>query len=235
MATAPALEKLPKRLLRKAMPVVMLTLWLASVFGSAGTLRWPRGWITIAAFLVSVTILVLLVRHYDPALLAERRKFRFKDAKRFDRIVLRIMQVLMVAEWWIAGLDAVRFRWTEIPFAAVYPGIFMMLGAFALITWVLAVNPHAEGVVRIQNDRGHRVISSGPYRFVRHPMYFGFLFLFPAIAIVLGSVWALAPAAAIGVLLVIRTVLEDRTLRRELPGYEEYAASARYRLIPGVW
>jgi protein-S-isoprenylcysteine O-methyltransferase Ste14 len=90
-------------------------------------------------------------------------------------------------------------------------------------------------MVRIQEDRGHQVVTGGPYRYVRHPMYVGIILLFPCMALFLGSWWALVPASLIAILMVIRTALEDRTLRAELPGYAEYAQRVRYRLLPGVW
>src|SRR3954453_10940580 len=99
----------------------------------------------------------------------------------------------------------------------------------------MALNPYAETTVRIQSDRGHTVISSGPYRLVRHPMYVGSSLMYPGTALMLASKWALLLSAVMAVLLLVRTALEDRTLRRELAGYEQYAVTTRYRLIPGVW
>jgi protein-S-isoprenylcysteine O-methyltransferase Ste14 len=112
-----------------------------------------------------------------------------------------------------------------------------LYGFFALlITWAMAVNPHFEKTVRIQRELGHQVIDSGPYRIVRHPGYvgtvFGFLLSPP---LLLGSWWAFVPALGAVALVIIRTVLEERTLRSELPGYEDYARRVRYRLIPGIW
>jgi protein-S-isoprenylcysteine O-methyltransferase Ste14 len=107
--------------------------------------------------------------------------------------------------------------------------------AMALITWAMMANPHAETTVRIQTDRDHKAVTSGPYRIVRHPMYVGAILMYPAAALMFGSMWALAISGLIAILFVWRTALEDRTLRRELPGYEEFAALTRYRLIPGLW
>jgi len=107
--------------------------------------------------------------------------------------------------------------------------------ALALITWVMLVNPFAEKTVRIQTDRGHTVVTSGPYRFVRHPMYVGLILLFVSTTFVWGSVWALRLTAIMAVLIIWRTACEDRTLRQDLPGYEQYAGVTRYRLLPGLW
>ena len=99
----------------------------------------------------------------------------------------------------------------------------------------MVVNPFFEKTVRIQTDRGHRVVDTGPYAYVRHPGYVGFLGWILAAPLLLASVWAIVPALISVVGLVIRTALEDRTLRAELPGYPEYAARVRFRLIPGMW
>jgi protein-S-isoprenylcysteine O-methyltransferase Ste14 len=103
------------------------------------------------------------------------------------------------------------------------------------MAWSMAVNRHAETTVRIQTDREHTVLATGPYRFVRHPMYVGAMLLYAGSALVLGSFWALVTAGLIAAALVVRTSLEERTLRRELPGYEDFTSRTRYRLIPGVW
>ena len=121
------------------------------------------------------------------------------------------------------------------PFWTVYPGIGGFIVSAVLITWVLVKNPHAESSVRIQKDRGHSVIASGPYRLVRHPMYVGLIQLHQSMALILGSMWAMALAGLITILFLWRTALEDQTLRQELPGYEEYATVTRYRLMPGIW
>jgi protein-S-isoprenylcysteine O-methyltransferase Ste14 len=117
----------------------------------------------------------------------------------------------------------------------VYPGIGLLISSAILITWALVKNPHAESSVRIQNDRDHIVIASGPYRLVRHPMYVGLVQLHLSMALILGSIWNLVSAGLITILLLWRTAREDQTLRRELPGYEAYTTVTRYRVMPGIW
>jgi protein-S-isoprenylcysteine O-methyltransferase Ste14 len=99
----------------------------------------------------------------------------------------------------------------------------------------MIANPFAEKTVRVQTERGHHVISTGPYAIVRHPMYLGVVLMFMAVPLVLGSAWTFTPVVAMTLLLIIRTVLEERLLRRDLPGYEEYMARTRRRLLPGIW
>jgi protein-S-isoprenylcysteine O-methyltransferase Ste14 len=103
------------------------------------------------------------------------------------------------------------------------------------ITWAMRSNPFFSSTVRIQQERGHQVVSAGPYRWMRHPGYVGVVFHYLAMPLVFGSLWAYLPVALLFVITVIRTALEDRTLQSELPGYREYAQSVRYRLLPGVW
>jgi len=101
--------------------------------------------------------------------------------------------------------------------------------------WAMSANAYLSTMVRIQDDRGHQVVTTGPYRYVRHPMYVGTIFFGLCMPLFLGSWWTFVPCGLIVILFIIRTALEDRTLRDELPGYAEYAERVRYRLLPGVW
>ena len=135
----------------------------------------------------------------------------------------------------VAGMDAGRYAWSPLPGWTAWPGIALFVAGSAVTTWAMALNRHAEGTVRIQSDREHAVITDGPYRFVRHPIYVGTIAGLPAVALVLGSAWALVPMALVIVLFVWRTALEDRALRQELAGYEDYVRMTPFRLVPGVW
>lgn len=114
-------------------------------------------------------------------------------------------------------------------------GYALLVGGIAATAWAQAVNPFFEPGVRIQSERGQRPISNGPYRFIRHPGYAGAIAIFAGIALALASWWALIPAGVASALLIVRTGLEDRLLRRELPGYQAYADRTRFRLAPGLW
>jgi protein-S-isoprenylcysteine O-methyltransferase Ste14 len=135
----------------------------------------------------------------------------------------------------VAGLDH-RYGWSAPGSPVVYiAGDLIVAGAFALLAWSMVVNRHFEGTVRIQEGRGHQVISSGPYRYVRHPGYAAVILTFMGTGLAVGS-WAGLLVGALGsILFVVRTALEDRTLQAELPGYTEFARQTRYRLLPGVW
>jgi protein-S-isoprenylcysteine O-methyltransferase Ste14 len=151
-------------------------------------------------------------------------------------VILRIYVLLLFAVVVVAGLDVVRYHWTAaLPFATVYVGVLLNVLTTVPVLWALMVNPFAEAAVRIQKERQHVAITKGPYGFVRHPMYTGLILGSASPPLILGSAWALVPAALTMVLFLVRTALEDRTLRAELPGYAEYAQQTRYRLVPGIW
>jgi protein-S-isoprenylcysteine O-methyltransferase Ste14 len=126
-------------------------------------------------------------------------------------------------------------RWSDVPLFVVLIGYVLLVGGIAVTAWAQAVNPFFEPGVRIQTERSQRVITSGPYRFVRHPGYSAAIVMFAGIPLALGSWWALLPAALAIAVLVLRTGLEDRLLRSELSGYAEYVRRTRYRLVPGLW
>lgn len=210
--------------------------WMIStVFLGAGTIHWVRGWICVALWTISLTFVGLLTQRRNPQLMKERAKWRRKDTKPFDKVFLAAYMPFVFTQPAIAGMDAVRFHWSSLPFGYVYVGSVIYLLAMTLIAWVLCSNPYAETSVRIQHDRGHTVVTTGPYRFVRHPMYVGAILMYLSTPLVWGSLWALAVGGVIAVLFVIRTALEDKTLRQELPGYEDFAAQTLYRLLPGLW
>jgi protein-S-isoprenylcysteine O-methyltransferase Ste14 len=208
--------------------------WVIFLFGGAGRLTWIRGWICTVLYLGGLHTSRAVLKKLNPGLLEQRETAMRKDTKPFDRIFLRLFLSLTILQPVIAGLDA-RFNPVRLPSWIVYPGIAQFITSAMLITWVLVKNPHAESSVRIQNDRAHTVVASGPYRFVRHPMYVGLIQLHQSMALILGSTWAMGLAAVIAILVLWRTALEDRTLRQELAGYEEYTTVTRYRLMPGIW
>ena len=208
---------------------------MSTLFLAAGTVHWTRGWVFAIVYSGSVAAVSLAASHWNPDLMKERLAWGHKDTKPFDKVFIAIHFSLTGVIPAIAGLDAVRFRWTSMPAWTVVPGVVLLLLAMALIAWTLKSNPWAEETVRIQADRDQRVVRTGPYRIVRHPMYVGALVMYPAMAGILGSMLALAIAALEMVAFLWRTAREDRTLRSELPGYEEYARVTKYRLVPGIW
>lgn len=209
--------------------------WIAAIFVSAGTMSWLRGWICVIATLAMYALAVVLVQRRNPELLEARANWRHRDTKSFDKVFVSLLLPLYFAQPVVAGLDAVRFRWTSMPFGTVYIGLSFLILGMGLVTWAMTVNPFAETTVRIQTERQHQAITAGPYSIVRHPMYVGGILMFPALGLIFGSMWAFLVGIVLAILFVWRTAMEDRTLRRELPGYAAFAAVTRYRLLPGLW
>jgi protein-S-isoprenylcysteine O-methyltransferase Ste14 len=216
---------------RETMGVVMLALLL---FLTAGKLNWLAGWamvIVIAGWVIATAIVVIPHR---PELLAERTGPK-KGAKTWDTVLLSLYGVAMMILWIVAGWD-VRYSWSSgIGPVAQIAAMLIVVAGHALVVWATSVNAFFSQVVRIQTERGHTVVSDGPYQLVRHPAYSGAILLVLGAPIMLGSWWALIPGVICAVLMIVRTALEDKTLQAELPGYQEYTQRTRYHLLPGVW
>ena len=208
-----------------------LVMTAACLFGSAGRLDWPNAWVLLG---LSLAAGLAFTAGRDPELAAERRNV--KAGKNWDKVLVAITVLLgPMAVWITAGLDD-RFHWSiGMPFVASAAGVAAALLAAALIAWAMRSNRFFSSVVRIQKDRGHTVVDGGPYRFIRHPGYAGVSVFTLVTPLILGSYWALAPAAVTVSVLVLRTMMEDLTLRNELDGYEDYARRVRYRLLPAIW
>jgi protein-S-isoprenylcysteine O-methyltransferase Ste14 len=224
------------RLLVKRIVAVFALIFILDVvlFLSAGRLDWPAAWVFSSLYCIYLLIAMVWGTLKDPDLLKERSK-RADNVKSWDKVIMGIYTLLLVAMLILAGLDAGRFGWSAMPLAAQVIGLLGLVPAGAMNFWAATANTYLSRMVRIQEDRGHQVISSGPYRYVRHPMYVSVILLMVCIPLLLGSWWALIPGGLIVILFVIRTALEDRTLQAELPGYAEYAQRVHYRLLPGVW
>lgn len=225
----------PRAAIRRLVQIFVQTgIFFGLAFLGAGTIRWPRAWIFLGASLAILLVSGGLVMRYNPAVIVERGKMQ-RGTRRFDWIFAAVFGGALLAVQVVAGLDAVRFAWTPLPGWTLYLGIFLYAAGTVPLCWAMCTNPHLETTVRIQEDRDHRVITTGPYAIVRHPMYVAMFAHLPATPLALGSAWALVPTAVALAALVVRTALEDRTLHRELPGYTDYARRTRYRLVPGIW
>ncbi len=208
----------------------------ALLFGAAGTLRWPAAWAYLILFVTGALWLTLWLARRDPALLAERLKAPVQKGQPFwDKFFILLMTVAWCGWLVLMGLDAVRYRWSVMPVWLQGAGAAMAILSFWMIGRVFRENPFLTAVVRIQTERGHTVVSTGPYAIVRHPLYASLLIYLPATALVLGSWAGLAGSAVFLGAFVFRTAMEDRELHRGLAGYPEYAARVRYRVIPFIW
>jgi protein-S-isoprenylcysteine O-methyltransferase Ste14 len=220
--------------------IIRTVFWLAGMaallFIPAGTVNWPGAWIFLLVMLTwSFGMGAWLTKH-DPQLLAERlAPVNQPRHKRWDKILITCAALLWAA--WLAfmPLDAVRFGWSHMPVWARGVGVLGLLACAYLIYLTFRENTYAAPMVKIQKERGHKVVTTGPYRYVRHPMYAGAAFFFIGTPLLLGSWYGLALAPVMTAVLAVRAVLEERTLTAELEGYADYVARVRYRLIPLIW
>jgi protein-S-isoprenylcysteine O-methyltransferase Ste14 len=225
----------PRGSVKWAMPLLAI-LAIAAPFLGAGTLAWPAAWLYIVLTTVASVASRALMLRAHPELEAERAAFVANEGtKSWDRVIAPVVIFGPTIIAFVAGLNY-RFGWPPAIALALQVLALAIVGAsLVFASWAMISNPFFSSVVRVQSERGHHAIAGGPYRFVRHPAYAATVSANLAIALMLGSAWALIPAALVSALVVLRTALEDRSLRAELQGYREYATQVRHRLFPGVW
>jgi len=213
----------------------MLIVFGGAMFSAAGTIDWVAGWVFLILFFsFAVALSVWLLKH-DPGLLKERMTMFRPEQKAWDKVFLPIALIGFMSWLVLMPLDAVRFQWSRMPFWLQPVGAVIMLLSFYLFFLAYRENPYLSPMVRIQSDRGQHVISTGPYSYVRHPLYSGVILLTVGTSLLLGSWYGLVAGLIIVVMVAIRAVFEERMLRTELKGYAGYMSRVRYRLIPHVW
>jgi protein-S-isoprenylcysteine O-methyltransferase Ste14 len=220
--------------------IIKTAVWLVGLalllFVSAGTLHWPGAWVYLAEIGVVGTAVGIWLANYDPGLFAERMAGIFTSTQRaWDRALMMVFTALWIASLVLSAFDAARFQWSHVPVWLQVVGALLIALAYYVFYLTFRENSYAAPIVAIQSERGHRVVSSGPYAVVRHPMYAGALPFFIGTPLLLGSWWGLAATPLLLGLLVMRAVKEERTLVDELPGYRDYATRVRYRLVPHIW
>ena len=215
----------------------MFVFFLSLPFLAAGTLAWSQGLLYLGLMLFLVGGSRLLMARKYPDLVQERvHAAELPDSKQWDKPLSSIIGLWgSLVTWIVAGLN-VRFGWPPpIPIELQVIGAIVLVLSSLFGTWAMLANRFFSAVVRIQTDRGHTVVTTGPYRFVRHPGYAAGVLGYLAMPLLLNSLWASIPALLTIALIIVRTKLEDDTLQAELPGYVEYTQQTRYRLLPGVW
>lgn len=205
-----------------------------ALFWSAGQIAWWPAWASLAVMLAWIIATAIVILRSNPSLLAERLGPR-KGAKPWDTAIMSMLGLVQLARYIIAGLDQ-RFGWTGgFSLVAQVTALTVCALGYALVVWATASNAFFSQIVRIQPERGHTVVTGGPYRYVRHPAYFGAILYELAVPVLLASWWALLVSGLSAILLILRTALEDRALQVELAGYADYAHRVRHRLLPGIW
>lgn len=220
-----------KRLLQLAAAVLLQGVVL---FVAAGQTDWIMAWVYLGSYVALIALNAAILLPRNPDLIAERGRIK-ENTKGWDKILIIPMTFFGLGTLAVGGLDR-RFEWTpRLGWTTPVTGLALYLLGFGLVSWAMASNRFFSSVVRIQKDRGHTVATGGPYGWIRHPGYLGMMVSVFGVALLLGSRWALIPAALYVATMAARTVLEDRTLRAELPGYPDYAERVRHRLVPGLW
>ena len=214
----------------------MAVVYTVILFLPAGTLAWPAAWVFLALMFGFTVAVGLWLLRFNPALLAERMTGIGKpDQKAWDKVPLVITAIAFFGWLALMGFDAIRFRWSHVPLWLQALGTLLLLCSFYVFYLTFRENPFLSPAVRIQRERAQTVVSSGPYHYVRHPMYAGFILYAFGTALLLGSWWGLVGALLLIGIVARRAVLEERALRDELEGYSVYLARVRYRLLPYLW
>jgi len=214
--------------------IIAIIVMLLLLFGSAGTIYWIEAWILIILYFIYVIGFFIWLKKNNPELLKERTS-RQSEGKCWDKIILTIYTILLMSMLVVCGIDAGRFHWSNLPLILKIIGFTGYIPSATIIFLTVKENAYLSKVVRIQKDRSHQVVKTGPYKYVRHPMYSAIILMILITPFALGSFAALIFSGLITILFIIRTYLEDKTLQNELSGYKEYIKEVHYRLVPGLW
>ncbi len=222
-------------ILTRILQLLLLTLFQAILlFASAGSLLWAAAWWYIGLYVLMLALASIIMIPRRPEVVEERSK-GVSGAKAWDLWITRGIAIPTIGLLILSGLDQ-RWNWSpQLPFGLrLFGGLAFTVG-YAIVLWAMYSNKFFAQVVKIQSERGHRAVTEGPYRFVRHPGYVGMITSMLGAVFLLDTLWGLICFGLYLPLVIARTTLEDRTLRAELPGYKDYAGKTKYRLIPGVW
>jgi protein-S-isoprenylcysteine O-methyltransferase Ste14 len=204
-----------------------------ALFLPAGTVAWPAAWVFLGLIFVCSLPITWWLLKYDPGLLEERMQIR--PQLFWDKVFIPIAIVFILFWLILMPLDAVRFHWSRMPVQLKTLGALLVLISLTISFLTMRENPYSSAVVRVQKERAQTVISTGPYRYVRHPMYTGACLFFLGTALLLGSWYGVLCTPVFIGLFAVRAVLEERLLREELEGYDAYVARVKYRFFPRVW
>jgi len=202
----------------------------ALFFLPAGTLNYWQAWVYMALLLVPMGLVLAYFLKKDPELL--ERRMRTKEKEPEQKFIIKLSYPIFLAAFLLPGFDR-RFGWSTVPVWLVLAADIIVLAGYGLFFRVMQENRYLSRVVEV--DQKQRVVSSGPYAVVRHPMYAGILPLYLFSPLALGSYWALIPIAFMPWIIIARIGNEEKVLVKELEGYAQYTRQVKYRLIPGIW
>jgi len=211
-----------------------ILLMIMLFFLSAGRLDLLREWFFFGLYFVSLVINMVIFLKYNPEVVKARSEMLKGEMKWWDKVYAVLYMSFMFALPVVCGLE-VRSQISALGIEYYVAGIFLFIAGWSFTSWALVVNKFFEGAVRIQKERDHKVVSTGPYAIIRHPGYAGLIVLYFSMPLGLGSLHGFVPALLIASAFVFRTHFEDEMLQKELKGYKEYTRKVRYRLVPGIW
>lgn len=210
--------------------VIIAVIFAVFLFLPAGTFHFWQAWVYLAMFLIPMLVASFYFYKHDPQLVESR--MRNKEKVREQKLIMRVASVVFFAVFLLPGFDH-RFGWSHVPLWLTILSLVMTFAGYLSTYWVMMVNSFASRIIEVQS--GQKVISTGPYRFVRHPMYFGAITMFLFMPLALGSYWTLPPALLIVPIIIFRLLNEEKVLLKDLPGYSEYCQRTRFHLIPFIW
>jgi protein-S-isoprenylcysteine O-methyltransferase Ste14 len=206
-----------------------------ALFLPAGTLSWTAGWIFLLLFFSFYLAVTLWLYRHNPGLMKERMRLGAPDQQGWDKVLFPVMEIFFIVWLIFISMDAVRFHWSLVPLWLQAIGTVILLCSFYFLFLTFRENSYLSPVVRVQEERGHKVVSTGLYHYVRHPMYMAILVFIVGTSLMLGSWYGLIFVIICMAILARRAVLEEHMLLKELPGYSDYTTQVKHRFIPYVW
>lgn len=212
-----------------------LLIYALPVFIPAGLRAWPSAWVFLALWFGFWLFILIWLYLQDPGLFWERMLTTTSGQKLWDKLLVPLLYGAIFLWLLFTAFDAGRFHWSPVAPPIEILGALILGASFLLFFLTFRANRYLATVVRVQEDRGQVVITNGPYRLVRHPMYAATLIFFLGTPLLLGAWYGVLLSPIAAVVLSWRAVLEERTLQKDLPGYAEYMTRTKYRLIPLIW
>jgi protein-S-isoprenylcysteine O-methyltransferase Ste14 len=210
--------------------IIGISAMLLILFLPAGTFFYWEAWIYLAILLIPMSIVLLYFLKKTPEFLARRMKLKEKEGE--QKIIVKLALIPFLLAFILPGIDK-RLGWSNVPILIIAAAEILVCIGYIFVVLVFKENQFASRIIEV--EKGQKVIQSGPYRLVRHPMYLGSILMYVASPLALGSYWAIIPAVFIIPIFVARILNEESVLTKELEGYSEYKLKTRYRLIPGIW
>jgi protein-S-isoprenylcysteine O-methyltransferase Ste14 len=220
---------------RAAQVITGLLLFMALFFLSAGRVDLPRAWFFFGLYILSLLFNMVILLRFNPEVVRARSEMKWGEMKWWDKLFAVLYFVLIFLMFIVCGLDVGRLHLSSTGMGFLAVGIIIFVVGWVFVVWAMAENKFFETASRVQMERNHRVVSTGPYAVIRHPGYAGMILFYGCAPFIIGSLYGLVPAVLLAFAFVFRTYFEDRMLYEELSGYKEYTKKVRYRLVPFVW